>query len=133
MNTWFSLLPLEMKEQQAAQLQPTEEMKEGESVLGEITSEDQRNLWSLSTAMKKDAELKDVELKFSKYNSSDKAKILELQAKARAIDMIFWIGVIDDLGLWGFPDHVSVRSGWQVISYKPPECPITFPFFPGNK
>jgi hypothetical protein len=126
MSTWFKLLPLEIDEVTNL-IEPTDEIKDGETVAG-VISDDLKKIWTLSRTLKKSAELMEVESKYSKASPQDRGKIAESMSKARALECIFWIGVIDELHLWGHPEHTELRVGWQVVEFKPPELPMIFKF-----
>ncbi|KKN40507.1 hypothetical protein LCGC14_0732960 [marine sediment metagenome] len=127
MNTWFKLLPLEIQEVEAL-IEPTEEIREGDTVVG-VASDELKKLWTLSRAAKKEAELLQVELKYTQASGEERAKISELMAKSRAMEMIFWIGAMDELQLWGHADQCAMRVGWQVVEFKQPECRFPFQIF----
>lgn len=127
MSTWFKLLPLEIQEVDDL-LEPTGQIKEGETIIG-VVSDELKKLWTLSNAAKKTAELLQVELKYTQASGEERAKISELLAKSRAMEMIFWVGAMDELQLWGHADQCTMRVGWQVVEFKQPECRFPFQIF----
>ena len=130
MNTWLKLLPLEIQEVDAL-IEPTDEIGEGEIVAG-VVSDELKKLWSLCNSLKKSTELMSIELKYTKDTTEERARVAELMAKARALEMIFWIGALDELQLWGHPEQCGLRVGWKVVEFKQPELPFPFKFFPGG-
>ncbi len=131
MSTWFKLLPLELQEVDEL-IEPLEEIKEGETVAG-VVSDGLKKLWTLSRASRKAADLLEVELRYSPTPTEERAKATELMAKARAMEMIFWIGVIDELQLWGHSEQCALRAGWQIVEFKTPDTPFPFRFLHGQQ
>ena len=130
MNTWFKLLPLEIQAVEEL-VEPTDEVKEGETIVGTVPDELKR-LWSLHKSMKKAAEMMEIELRYTKGSAQDRGKVCELMGKAKALEIIFWTGVLDEWQLWGHPEQTALRVGWQVVEFKKPELPFPFKFFPGG-
>lgn len=130
MSTWLKLLPLELKEVSDF-LEPTEEIKAGEEIVG-VVSDELRKLYTLWKTLRKSADLLIVELEYKKVTDEERGKIAELKSKARALELLFWVGVADELRLW---DHVGsvpgMRTGWRVVECKLPESPFGFLF--GNR
>ena len=124
MSTWLKLLPLEIQDVKDL-LEPTEEVKQGENVVGVVTSE-LRKIWTLSKSLGKSAELLEVEMKYAKASTQEHGKMVELRAKARGLETIFWIGVMDELQLWGHSESCALRVDWQVVEFKQPEFPFPF-------
>jgi len=129
MSTWLKLLPLEIQDVNDL-IEPTEEIKAGETVAG-VVSEELKKTWTLSRSFKKSAELLEVQMKYTKASEEERGKFVELMYKARALEMIFWIAVHDELQLWGHPERCALRIGWQVVEYKQVESPFKFLF--GNE
>jgi len=130
MSTWVKLLPLELQEVNEL-MEPTEEIKDGEKIAG-VISDELKKLYTLWKASKKSVELLIVELEYKKATEQERGKIAELKTKARALEMIFWVGVCDELGLWNNVEMIpSIRAGWRVIELKQPESPFRFLF--GNQ
>ncbi len=127
MSTWLKLLPLEMQEVDEL-IEPIDEIREGETVIGAV-SDELKKLWTLCKAGRKAAELLEVELRYTPTPSEERARVTELMAKARAMEMIFWIGILDELQLWGHSEQCALRVGWQVVEFKMPETPFPFKFF----
>lgn len=134
MNTWLKLLPRELELQELSELiEPTDEIKEGEKVIGTV-SDELKKLHTLWKAMKKSADLLTVELEYKKAADQERGKVFELQYKARALEILFWVGVHDELGLWSHPESCGIRVGWQVVEFKRPEMPFPFKFLlPGQQ
>ena len=132
MSTWFKLLPLDLQDVKEL-VEPIDEIKEGETVVGTV-SEDLKKLWTLSRAGKKAAELLAVELSYTPPGATpERAKASEQVSKARIMEMLFWIGVMDELQLWGHPEQCGLRVGWQVVEFKPAPASCPFGFFPGSQ
>lgn len=131
MITWFTLLSLDLQDVDKL-IEPIDEIKEGETVVG-TASDDLKKLWTLCKANRKAAELLTVELKYSSSPTPDRAKTEELLAKSKVMEMIFWIGVHDELHLWGHAQQCGLRVGWQVVEYKRPESFFPFNILPDNQ
>jgi len=131
MSTWFKLLPLDIEDVDEL-IEPIDEIKEGETVVGAV-SDDLKKLWTLCKAGRKAAELLEVELRYTPAPAQERARVAELISKARVMEMLFWIGVIDELQLWGHPEQCGLRVDWQVVEFKAPEMPFPFKFFPGGQ
>lgn len=129
MSTWLKLLPLEIQEVDEL-IEPIDEVKKGETVVG-TPSDDLKKLWTLCKAGKKAAELLEVELKYARASDEERGKIAELTCKAKVMEMLFWIGVADELQLWSHQEQCALRVGWQLVEFKPPETPFPFKFFGG--
>jgi len=120
MSTWLKLLPLEIQSVDTL-IEPTEEVKEGETVAG-VVSDGLKKLWTLSSAGKKAAALLEVELRYTpSAGPEERGRMTEQASKANAMEMIFWIGAMDELQLWGHPEACALRVGWQVVEFKRPE------------
>ena len=131
MSTWLKLLPLDL--QGIDQLQePTDDVKEGENVIG-VISDDLRRLWTMYRSMDRAAKMLSVECQFRKASDEDRGKVSELVNKARVLYLLFWIGVQDELELWSHRDQCDIRSEWRVVEYRMPQPPpgLIFPF--GNQ
>ena len=125
MSTWFKLLPFELTEVTAF-MEPIEEVKPGETPVGTV-SDDLKKLYTLWRNLKKEADLLAVEFEYRKFTDEERGKISELKSKARALEMIFWIGTYDELHLWSHTAfQPDIRIGWQVVEIKPPEIPFRF-------
>ena len=122
MNTWLSLLPLEIHEISSF-IEPTEEVKEGETVVGQV-SEELKALYTMYKTTAKSADLLSVERNYRKITDEESAKISELKFKARALEMLFWVGINDEHSLWGHVAGVDVRVGWRVVEFKLPQMPV---------
>ena len=129
MSTWLKLLPLEISEVDEL-IEPIDEIKEGETVVG-VVSDELKKLWTLCKAGRKSAEIFEVEQRYAPSPSQDRAKSTELLSKARAMEMIFWIGAFDELHMWGHPEQYALRMGWKVVEFKMSDSP--FKFFLGNQ
>lgn len=129
MSTWLKLLPLEIKDVNDL-MEPTEEIREGETVVG-VVSDELKKIWTLFRSLKKSADMLHVEMQYSKASTEERGKLVELMAKARALEMIFWIGALDELQLWGHQEQCAMRVGWQVVEFKEPDFPLKFLF--GNR
>lgn len=130
MNTWLKLLPLEIQEVLDL-IEPTEEVKKNETVIG-IVSDDLKKLWSLHRSAKKAAEIMQVEWKYAPASDEEHGRIVELTSKARVMELIFWIGVMEELQLWSHPEQCGLRVGWQVVEFKKPDSPF-FDLLFGNQ
>ena len=128
MSTWLKLLPLELQEIDPL-IEPTAEIREGETVAGVVSGE-LRKVYTLWRSLEKQADLLAIEFKYRKTTNDELGKVAELKAKAEALMMIFWIGVNDDLNLWGHPEQLGIRTDWNVVEYKQPHLPFPFNFFP---
>uniref|UniRef100_A0A6M3X547 Uncharacterized protein n=1 Tax=viral metagenome TaxID=1070528 RepID=A0A6M3X547_9ZZZZ len=128
MSTWLKLLPLEIDGVEEL-IEPVEVLKGDDTVLGVICSEDLKKIWSLYKSLRKEAELLAVEQKYTTPTDEEKGKVAELATKARALELIFWIGVQDELQMWARPQDFShyICAGWKVAEFKRPEMPF-FPF-----
>ena len=131
MSTWLKLLPLEIQEVNEL-IEPTEEVKEGETIAG-VISDELKKIWTLCKSIKRSAELLEIEMRYSKPTDEERARVSELMAKGRALEVIFWIGAIDDLQLWGHSEQCALRVGWQVVEFKQPEMPFPFKLFGGQQ
>lgn len=129
MSTWLKLLPLEIQGITDL-IEPTEEIREGETVAG-VVSDDLKKIWTLYKSIKKSADLLEVELRYTKASAQEYGKIVELMTKAKALEIIFWIGAEDELQLWSRPGQTDLRAGWRVVKFKQPESPFKFLF--GNQ
>ena len=127
MSTWLGLLPLELEDVKEV-VEPPQEVKDGETLAGEV-SDYLRKLYTLSRAMKKQADLLQIEAKYTNPTPEERGKIIELMTKASVLDSIFLIGIHDELGIWGHEGQCAVRSGWQVVFTKAPEFPFPFNMF----
>ncbi len=127
MSSWLKLLPLEMQDV-VDLVEPTEELKEGETVVG-VISEDLRKVYTLWQTMEKQSEILAVEIKYTKESDQNRAKLFEMKTKAKGLEMIFWIGAMDELGLWGHVEQRGIRTGWKIVEYPRQGTPI-FGFFP---
>jgi len=120
MSTWLKFLPIEIKEVDTL-IEPAEEVKEGDTVVGEL-SDDLKKLWTLSKAVKKAAELLAVEVRYTPSACPEEhGRVSEQATKARCLEMIFWISVLDELQMWGHPEAYALRAGWKVVEFKQPE------------
>ena len=132
MNTWLKLLPLEIQDVQDL-IEPTVEVKEGETIVG-VVSDELKKLYTYWKGLKKSGDLQIVELEYKKATDQEHGKIAELKTKARALEMLFWVGVCDELHLWGHTEMLpGIRIGWQVVEYKQLELPFPFKFFGGQQ
>ena len=131
MSTWLKLLPLDIQDVNVL-IEPTDEIKEGETVAG-VVSDELKKVWTLCRSLKKRAEILAVELKYIKASDPERARLGELMTKGRALELIFWIGVLDELQLWSHPEQHGLRMGWQVVEFKQPEAPFPFNFLLGNQ
>lgn len=129
MNTWLALLPLEIRDVNDL-IAPLEQVNEGEKVVG-VVSEELRKLYTLWKSLEKKAGLLQVELKYTKATEEERAKVSELNSKAKALSMLFWIGVLDELNLWGHPEQCAIRGEWQVVEFPAPPSPFPFQFMVG--
>ena len=130
MSAWLKFLPFEIKEVNKL-IEPIEEVKEGETVVGTI-SDELKKIWTLHQSLKKSGELMQIDIKYNKASSEVMGNISELMSKARGLEVIFWIGAHDELHLWDNFDLLGLRVGWQVISYKQPAMPAFFKLFSGT-
>ena len=121
MSTWLKMLPLELSEVTHL-TEPVEEVKEGETIIGTI-SEDLKKLYTFFKAIEKEANLLEVELRYTKATPEQFGKLAEKKNKAKILQGIFIIGIYDELGLWSHPELADVRSGWRVVEYKPQSLP----------
>jgi len=58
-------------------------------------------------------------------------KALNEVQNAWVLEMLFWIGVHDDLGIWSHLETAGVRVGWRVVEFKRLDSPFKFLF--GNQ
>ena len=116
MTTWLNFLPIEIQDVEKL-MEPTDEVKEGETIVG-ILSDNLKKLWTLSRSVKKSAELLSIELKYKQADVESAGEVSESLTKARALELIFWVEVFDELKMWGHPDQPGLRAGWQVVEYK---------------
>ncbi len=131
MSTWLGLLPLDIQDVNDL-IEPTDEIKEGETVAG-VMSDELKKILTLCRSLKKSAELLTVELKYTKGSDPERTRIAELMTKATVLEMIFWIGVRDELQLWDQREHLALRVGWQMVKFKQPDIPFPFNFLMGNQ
>lgn len=122
MSSWMGLLPLDI--QDVIYQEPPGEIKEGETSLGIVTSEESKRLWAYAQMLKKEADLLSVDVKYVAASAEQSARIIELYTKGRAVETIFWVGVLDDLKLWGSKNQPALRAGWNVV--EPPPNPMQF-------
>lgn len=130
MSTWLRLLPLEIADVQDL-IEPIGPIKEGETIVG-VVSDNLRKVWTLYNSLKKSAELLTVELRYAPASTEGRGRASELTAKARALELLFWIGVIDELEIWGHPEQCGLRVGWQVVEFKQQVMQFPFGFLPGS-
>jgi len=130
MLTWLNLLPLEIQGIEEL-LEPIDEVKEGETIVG-VISDDLKRLWTLFKSIRKSADLLSIEVKYRQASAQETGKISELLSKARALELIFWIGVIDEFQIWGHAETPGLRRGWQVVEYKQPTASF-LGFMPWNQ
>ncbi len=131
MSTWLKLLPLEIQDVSIL-IEPTDEIKEGETVAGAV-SDELKKLWTLCRSLKKSAELLAVELKYTKASDPERARWQELITKGTVLEMIFWVGARDELQLWFHRGQLALRVGWQVVEFKQQEMPFPFNFLMCNQ
>jgi len=131
MSTWLKLLPLELEGIDEL-IEPIDEVKEGETIVG-VVSDDLKKLWTLFRSIRKSADLLSIEVKYRQAGAEENGKISELLSKARALELIFWIGVFDELQLWGHPDQPGLRIGWQVVEFKQSKTQFPFGFLPWSQ
>ena len=133
MSTWLKLLSMEIDGVEEL-IEPVEELKGDETVVGVIESEFLKKLWSLYKSLRKAAEIMAVEQKYLSPTDEGKGKVIELLTKARALELIFWIGAQDELGMWPRPQACShcLCVGWKVVEFKQNDLPFPFRLFPGG-
>jgi len=130
MLTWLNLLPLEIQGIEEL-LEPIDEVKEGETIVG-VISDDLKRLWTLFKSIRKSADLLSIEVKYRQADAEATGKVSELLSKGRALEMIFWIGVIDEFQIWGHAETPGLRIGWQLVEYKQPTASF-LGFMPWNQ
>ena len=83
-------------------------------------------MWTLSTILSKQASLLQVE---QNYEPTDerRGEISSLSFKSRALQIIFWIGIHDELELWATGGQMGLREGWKVVSFTPKATLMGFP------
>jgi hypothetical protein len=122
-STWLKLLPLDLDEINPGDfIEPTEDVKEGETVIG-VVSDDLKKIYTLYQSLSKTASLLKVEMSYRKSNSEDNGRLSQLYYKARALQNIFWVGLNDEFDLWSHTESCDIRTGWRVVEYKKKETP----------
>jgi len=123
MSTWIRLLPLELDSMDEAELiEPDNEVKDGEVVVGEMSSVCKR-LFVLANLYQKQSEQFNLD---SRYCTGDEktqleAKANEFGAKTSLLRTALWISIRDELELWN--DQIGVRVGFKVVSRSEDDAP----------
>lgn len=117
MSTWLKLLPMELDSIQNI-IEPDHPIEKNDNVVGQM-SETAKKLFTLGRLLEKDASQNALD----SHYCTDKAQKLEREAKAgeyaakaQAVKLLMWIGIRDELRLWG--EDVGVRSGFVVVVTK---------------
>jgi len=123
MSTFLSLLPLELK-QVSNFLEPEEEIKQGETVVGDMSNET-KALYTLSRYKAKEALDIQAGLMICRENEEEKkAAINAAKARGALLYEILWVYLRDDLNLWNAGRGLALRRGFKVVTYKEsPELP----------
>lgn len=118
MNTWLRLLPMEIQEV-SEQMLPQISIGTNEIVVGALPAE-LINLYSLWTATAKESERLLVDLRYSQDDESLLARCDELSDKAKALEVLFWIGVKEYFNIWGIgvKETVAIRKEYQIVRFK---------------
>lgn len=117
MNTWIKLLPLEIKEV-TEQLLSQGSVESKDLVVGTLPSE-LINLFSLWTSTAKESARVFVDLRYSQDDEALIAHYDELSDKAKALEVLFWIGVKEHFNLWGtgLKQTIGIRQEYQIVTY----------------
>jgi len=117
MSTFLELLPLELKQVKDF-IEPEEELKPKETIIGEM-SDDHKRLYTLSRYMIKEALDLLASLAISvKDKESLLAKSRQLKTKVSILHELFWLEIKDDFDLWNTDGTIGVRQGFKVVVYK---------------
>lgn len=128
MSIWLNFLPIEIQDVETL-IEPTDEIKEGETIIG-VVSDGLKKMWTLFRTMKRAADLSAVELKYGPASAEERGKVSEQITKARAMEFLFWIAVLDEFQLWGRTEQHDLRVGWQVVEFKQTQVQFPFGFLP---
>ena len=103
MSTWLKLLPIELSSIEEREfVEPETELRENDKVIGTM-SDTVKQLYTLCHSLSKSASQCALDHKFC----TDKTEKAELQArvgelidKAKALDVIMWVLIKEDVKLW---------------------------------
>jgi hypothetical protein len=113
-------------------IEPFEEIKPGEEVIGEI-SEELRRLYTYWRVTGKAAGAIENEISWGDANPETRARAYELNIKAQVLHAILWVAIQDEIGVWEDKQRLFLRKGFKIIKTppKPPMFPM-FNIFPGG-
>lgn len=118
MNTWLKLLPIEIKEVTNYLLPPSSVDTSKDTVIGSLPDE-LIKLYSLWTATSKECDRTLVDLRYSRADEALFARYDELSDKAKALELLFWIGVKEHFNLWGVGVNatIGIRQEYQIVKF----------------
>jgi hypothetical protein len=117
------LLELDMVKDEEI-LEPPDEIKDGEEFAGEMSPEIKK-LYTLWKNTGREAGILENDARWGDKNINEVwGKVIELKAKAQAINMILWVAIQDDLHLWTDKSGLAIRKGFKIV--KTPVQPTTF-------
>ena len=117
MSTFLKLLPLELSGVKESEfIEPDHPLEKSDQVVGDM-SDTAKRLFTLGRLMEKDAS----QFRLDAHYCNDEAKKSELAAKsdelaakATFVRDLMWIGIRDELGLWG--KGIGVRPEFKVVT-----------------
>jgi len=114
MSDWLKLLPLELSQIDNF-VEPDTDMDSGDNYVGELTTE-LKKLFTLWRRLMEAAARTKIDYQFSKPEDRGRlrAKGLELEAKAKALEVIFWVCLQDEYQLWD-RSNIGVRRDYKVV------------------
>lgn len=114
MSTWLKLLPIELDSVQNI-IEPDYPIEKDDRIVGQMP-ESTKKLFTLGRLLEKDA----LQSAVNSHYCTDKGQKLELDAKAneykdksQVVKLLMWIGIRDELGLWG--ENIGIRTGFKVV------------------
>jgi len=117
MNTWLSLLPLELSGINESEfIEPDYALEKNDQQIGEMP-DTSKQLYTLGRLLEKDANQYHLDANYcnDKVTKSElEAKAHEFMSKATTIKELMWIGIRDEFGLWGV--NIGVRTGFKVVT-----------------
>lgn len=115
-------------------VEPMAEATKDDTFVGDMT-DDLKRLWSMKVGYSRSADEIELKLKYlpEPHPIDELAKIAELRQKAKALDILFWIGVQDTFHLWGTAEGVACRKGWTIATVPAPKMPSISFMFPFGK
>lgn len=120
MNTWISLLPLDLDNITPEQIiEPTDELSPGDEEIG-IMPETSRKLFTFGRMMERDSGLRQLDARLTNDQNTRAgllSKAFELGTKCNLIRDLMWIDIRDELHLWHYTD-IGIRRGFKVVHSK---------------